>query len=170
MKLKIREIAIFAMLGAVMFVSKVIMEGLPNIHLLGTFIVAFTLTYRAKAVFPIFAYVFANGLWEGFNLFGWLPETYIWFILWGVVMLLPQNMPARIAPVVYMFVSALHGLLFDVFYAPAYVLFLGYEWNDLGLILLSGLPFNILQAVGNFALGILIVPLVTLLRKLEKNL
>ena len=63
MKLKIREIAIFAMLGAIMFVSKVIMEGLPNIHLLGTLVIAYTITYRAKALFPIYAYVFANGLW-----------------------------------------------------------------------------------------------------------
>lgn len=169
MKLKIREIAIFAMLGAVMFVSKLIMEGLPNIHLLGTFIIAFTLTYRQKAIFPICAYLFANGLWEGFNLFGWLPETYIWLILWAVVMLLPKNMPSRVAPVIYMTVSALHGLLFDVFYAPAYVLFAGYDWNDLGVILLAGLPFNIFQAVGNFALGILIVPIATLLRKLDKK-
>ena len=30
------------MLGAVMYASKVIMEIAPNIHLLGTFIVAFT--------------------------------------------------------------------------------------------------------------------------------
>lgn len=169
MKLKIREIAIFAMLGAVMFVSKLVMEGLPNIHLLGTFVIAFTLTYRKKAIFPICAYLFANGIWEGFNLFGWLPETYIWFILWGVVMLLPKNIPSRIAPIIYMMISALHGLLFDVFYAPAYVLFAGYEWHDLGTILLLGLPFSIFQAVGNFVLGILIVPISTLLRKLDKK-
>ena len=53
MKLKIREIAIFAMLGAIMFVSKVVMEGIPNVHLLGTFVVAYTLTYRVKALFSI---------------------------------------------------------------------------------------------------------------------
>ena len=63
-KLKIREITVFAMLGAIMLVSKIVMEGIPNLHLLGTFVVAFTLTYRAKALFPIYTYVFANGLWE----------------------------------------------------------------------------------------------------------
>ena len=93
MKLKTREIAIFAMLGAIMFVSKVVMEGIPNVHLLGTFVVAFTLTYRVKALFPIYGYVFVNGLWEGFSPFGWLPEVYLWLILWGATMLLPQNMP-----------------------------------------------------------------------------
>ncbi len=169
MKLKIREIAVFAMLGAVMFVSKVIMEWLPNIHLLGTLVIAYTITYRAKALFPIYAYVFANGLWEGFKPFDWLPETYLWLILWGITMLLPKNMPPRFAAIVYMIVSALHGLLFDVFYAPAYVLFAGISWERLGMILLVGIPYNILHAVGNFALGTLIIPIATLLRKLDKK-
>ena len=35
MKLRIREMAVFAMLGTLMYVSKIIMEMLPNIHLVG---------------------------------------------------------------------------------------------------------------------------------------
>lgn len=167
--LKIREIAIFAMLGAVMFVSKMVMEGLPNIHLLGTFVVAFTLTYRVKALFPIYMYVFANGLWEGFSLFGWLPEIYLWLILWGATMLLPKNMPKRIAPIVYMTVSALHGLLFGVFYAPVYAIFTSMGWDRVWLWVMAGLPFDLLHCVGNLVLGILIVPIATLLRKLDKK-
>ena len=169
MKLKIREIAIFAMLGAIMFVSKVVMEGIPNVHLLGTFVVAFTLTYRVKALFPIYGYVFVNGLWEGFSPFGWLPEVYLWLILWGATMLLPQNMPKRIAPVVYMTVSALHGLLFGVFYAPVYAIFAGMGWNRVWLWIVAGLPYDILHAIGNFALGMLIIPIVTLLKRLDKK-
>lgn len=169
MKLKTREIAIFAMLGAIMFVSKVVMEGIPNVHLLGTFVVAFTLTYRVKALFPIYGYVFVNGLWEGFSPFGWLPEVYLWLILWGATMLLPQNMPKRIAPVVYMTVSALHGLLFGVFYAPVYAMFAGMGWNRVWLWIVAGLPYDILHAIGNFVLGILILPIATLLRKLDKK-
>lgn len=169
MKLKTREIAIFAMLGAIMFVSKVVMEGIPNVHLLGTFVVAFTLTYRVKALFPIYGYVFVNGLWEGFSPFGWLPEVYLWLILWGATMLLPQNMPKRIAPVVYMTVSALHGLLFGVFYAPVYAIFSGMGWNRVWLWIVAGLPYDILHAIGNFVLGMLIIPIVTLLKRLDKK-
>ncbi len=169
MKLKIREIAIFAMLGAVMFASKLIMEVLPNIHLLGTFVVAFTLTYRAKALFPIYAYVFANGLWEGFRPFDWLPEIYLWFILWGAIMLLPKNMPERIAPVVYMLVSGLHGLLFGIFYAPMYAIFAGVGWNRVWFWILAGLPYDLLHAVSNLTLGMLIIPIVTILRKVDKK-
>ena len=57
MKLRIREMAVFGMLGAVMYVSKMIMEIAPNIHLLGVFTIAFTVVYRKKALYPIYIYV-----------------------------------------------------------------------------------------------------------------
>ena len=41
MKLSTREIAVFGMLGAVMYSSKVLMEIAPNVHLLGVFTMAF---------------------------------------------------------------------------------------------------------------------------------
>ena len=58
MKLKTRELAIFAMLGAIMYVSKMMMEWIPNVHLLGMLTMAYTLVYRRKALYPIFVYLF----------------------------------------------------------------------------------------------------------------
>ena len=63
MKLTIREMAVFAMLGALMFASKRLMEVLPNIHLLGTFIVALTVVYRGKALYPLYIYIFLDHLY-----------------------------------------------------------------------------------------------------------
>ena len=37
------------MLGAVLYASKVAMEFLPNVHLIGVLIVAITVVYRKKA-------------------------------------------------------------------------------------------------------------------------
>ena len=85
--LSIREMAIFAMLGALMFVSKIIMEVLPNIHILGLLIIVYTLTYRVRALIPIYIYVLLNGLIAGFSLW-WVPYLYIWTLLWGATMLL----------------------------------------------------------------------------------
>ena len=170
MKITIREITVFAMLSAVMFASKVAMEGIPNVHLLGTFVVAFTLTYRKKALLPIYGYVFVNGVWEGFSPFGWLPELYIWLILWGAVMLLPKKMPKVMAPIVYMLVSCLHGLFFGVLYSPVYALFSGMGWDRVWLWVLAGLPFDLLHGMGNFALGTLILPIATLLKRIDKKM
>ena len=66
MKLSTREIAVFSMLGAVMYASKMIMEIAPNIHLLGVFTIAFTVVYRKKALYPIYIYVLLNGIFCGF--------------------------------------------------------------------------------------------------------
>ena len=57
MKLSTRELTVFAMPGALMYASKMIMEVSPNVHLLGVFTVAFTVVYRKKALYPIYTYV-----------------------------------------------------------------------------------------------------------------
>ena len=49
---------IFAMLGTLMFCSKIILEVLPNIHLLGMLTMVYTIVYRRKALIPIYIYVF----------------------------------------------------------------------------------------------------------------
>ena len=88
--LTVFELVLFAMLGMVMFVSKIVMEYLPNIHLLAMLTMAYTLVFRAKALIPIYVYVFVNGLYAGFATW-WVPYLYIWTVLWGVTMLLPRS-------------------------------------------------------------------------------
>ena len=103
MKLTAREIAIFGLLGALMYASKMLMELAPNIHLLGVFTIAFTVVYRKKALYPIYIYVLLNGIFSGFNTW-WVPYLYIWTVLWGVTMLLPKKLPKKIRPFIrYLF-------------------------------------------------------------------
>lgn len=61
MKLNVREITVYGMLGALMYVSKIVMEVLPNVHLIGVFTIALTVVYRSKALFPIYIFVFFDG-------------------------------------------------------------------------------------------------------------
>ena len=128
MKLKTREVAIFGMLGALMYASKVFMELLPNVHLLGVFTISFTLVYRKKALYPIYTYVLLNGLFTGFATW-WIPYLYLWTILWGVTMLLPRKIPKKIQPIVYMVVNACHGFLFGTLYAPAQAILFGLSFK-----------------------------------------
>ena len=71
-RLTIKEITVFAMLGTLLFCSKIIMEAFPNIHLLGMFTMVFTIVYRKKALIPIYLYVLLNGLYAGFTMW-WVP-------------------------------------------------------------------------------------------------
>lgn len=162
-RLTVREMAIFGMLGAIMYASKLLLEIAPNIHLLGVFIVSFTVVYRQKALFPIYLYVLLNGIFSGFAVW-WIPYLYIWTCLWGAVMLLPANIPRRIRPLVYMSVCALHGFLFGTLYAPAQALLYGLSFKGMIAWILAGLPWDFLHGISNFFCGILIMPIISGLR------
>ena len=168
-KLTIREMAVFAMLGALMYASKMIMEVAPNVHLLGVFTIAFTVVYRKKALYPIYTYVLLNGIFCGFATW-WIPYLYLWTVLWGATMLLPKRIPEKLRPLVYMLLCAAHGFLFGTLYAPAQALLYGLSFQKMVAWIISGLPWDFVHGVSNFFCGILIVPIVKILTFLEKNL
>lgn len=150
-----------------MYCSKILMEWAPNIHLLGMLTMTYTIVYRKKALYPIYIYILLNGLFAGFSAW-WIPYLYIWTVLWGVTMLLPQNMPKKIAVPVYMLVCGLHGLAFGTLYAPAQALMFGLSLKGTIAWIVAGLPWDAVHALGNLAAGTLIVPLSSLLNKIEK--
>lgn len=167
MKLKTREMVVFAMLGAIMYISKIVMDFAPNIHLLGTFIVAFTVKYRWKALYPIYVFVLITGLLNGFSSW-WIPYLYIWTLLWGITMLLPKKMSQKIKPIVYMVVCASHGFLYGILYAPSQAIIYGLSFDGMIAWIVAGLPFDMIHGISNLFCGILIMPLVNLLNRIER--
>ena len=165
-KLSVREMAAFAMFGALMYASKEIMAVLPNIHLLGMFTMLLTLVYRSKALYPIYVYALLEGLTWGFPVW-WPPHLYIWTLLWGVTMLLPRDMPPRAAMIVYPAVCALHGLAYGALYAPWQALAFGLGWEGTIAWIIAGLPFDAVHAAGNLAAGLMILPLSRILARLN---
>lgn len=155
------------MLGAIMYVSKIIMEIAPNVHLLGVFTIAYTVVYRKKALYPIYIYVLLNGIFSGFAGW-WIPYLYLWTILWGAVMLLPPNIPKKLRPVVYMILCALHGFLFGTLYAPVHAILYGLSFEGMLAWIAAGLPWDLIHGVSNFFCGILVVPVIAALQTAEK--
>lgn len=162
------KMCVFALLASVMFCSKILMEALPNIHLLGMLTMTYTIVFRRRALVPIYLYVFLNGLYAGFNLW-WFPYLYIWTILWGVTMLLPQNWSKKTKAIVYPIVCALHGLLYGTLYAPAQALMFGLDFRGTVAWIMAGIPYDLLHMAGNLLAGLLILPLSQLLQKLLKG-
>lgn len=155
------------MLGALMYASKAIMEVLPNVHLLGVFVIAFTVVYRTKALYPIYTYVIINGFVAGFAIW-WIPYLYLWTLLWGATMLLPKEMPNKIKPIVYMILCALHGFLFGTLYAPAQALLFGLDIKGTVAWIIAGLPWDFIHGVSNFFCGMLICPIIKLLQNADR--
>lgn len=169
MKLTLKEAVIFGMLGAVMYASKLITELLPNIHLIGVFIVAITVVYRKKALYPIYVFIMLTGLLNGFGMW-WIPYLYIWTVLWGAVMLLPKKLPPKATPIIYAIVCSLHGFLYGVLYAPAQAIMYGLDFKGMIAWIVAGFPFDITHGISNFIGGlILITPIISILKIAERT-
>lgn len=160
------ELVVFAMLGTLMFVSKLVLEALPNIHMLGVLTMVYTLVYRKKALVPIYISVLLTGIYAGFSLW-WIPHLYLWTVLWAVTMLLPQNMSAKKKMAVYPVVCALHGLFYGTLFAPAQAIMFGLSLGQMLAWIAAGLPWDLIHAAGNFFIGVLIYPLSRLLLRIK---
>ena len=167
MKIKIKEIAVLGMIAAVMCITDLLMEALPNIHILAPLIVASTVIYRWKAVLAIYAYVFLIGFIQGIGVW-WIPYLYVWTVLWAAVMLLPKNMPQKLKPIVYIAVASLHGFLFGTLYAPAQALLFGFDFKQTLMWIAAGIPFDIIHGVSNFVCSMLIIPIIEVLKRVNR--
>ena len=162
------ELALFGMLGALMFVLKVVMAPLPNIHPVGVLLMTYTVVFRRKALVPLYVYVFLELFESGLSPY-WVPNLYVWAVLWAATMLLPKRMPPAVAAPVYMVVCGLHGLCYGTLWAPAHALLFHLDVRGMLAWIAAGFPFDVTHAIGNFLLGSLILPLSLALKKAVKQ-
>lgn len=177
-RLDLRHILIFSMLGAMILAGKLAFEGIRNVHMVGMLIVTYTVVYRRYALFPLYVFVFLAGLYYGFPQW-WLAYLYIWVVLWGMAMLLPQRTPrflrGRLQPqtvrslqaISYCAVSGLHGLLFGTLYAPFWAWIAKLSFHNTLRWIVAGIPSDLIHCVSNICMGVLIYPLAKLLHRLE---
>ena len=83
-------------------------------------------------------------------------------------MLLPKNIPTKARPIIYMSVCALHGFLFGTRYAPAQAIMFGLDFKATVAWIAAGLPWDFVHGVSNFFCGILICPIISVLKNSEK--
>ena len=167
--LRVRNLAVFALLASLIFASQVALMPLPGVQVVGMLIATVTVAYRVRALIPIYVFVALFILYYGF--FTWnLPYLYIWLPLWGIFMLAPRiKLPAKIKAVFYAVLCGLFGLSFGALYAPAQALFFGFSFEQTVAWVIAGLPVDMVHAASNFASGLLILPLSDLLKKLESR-
>ncbi len=168
-KLSVKEMAVFSMLGVIMFLSKLLMDALPNIHLLAMLTIAYTLVFRKKALYPIYIYVMLLGLIYGFQPW-WVPHLYLWAVLWAGAMLIPKTMKTHWKVVLCIALCGAHGFLYGVMYAPAQALLYGMNWQGMVAWIVAGFPFDIIHGIGNLFAGILIYPISVALTYAKKVL
>lgn len=165
-KQRLVELILLVIFGVIMFISKMIMEFLPNVHAVAMFIAVFTLSYRYKALISIYVYAFLTGFIFGFSTW-WYPYLYIWTVLWALIMLIPKRLSVKWKVIISGIFCALHGLLYGTLYAPFQALIFGLSFEGTIAWIVAGLPWDVIHMCGNIALATLIYPLYKTLERLK---
>ena len=170
---QLRDFFIFALFAAMMVSTKLLMNALPNIHLIAMLTILLTRFYRAKALIPVYLFVLIDGIVEGFFLSVWVMHSYIWLILWLWAMLIPRNIPKTAEIFIYPALGALHGALYGILSSPpTYFFFIpksSWSWQSYTAYIAAGLPYDAAHACGNFCACMLVLPLLELMRMLRKK-
>ena len=79
-KLTVRELVLFAVLGAMTFAAKYVMSFLPNIEPVSLCVMLYAVVFGKKWVYPVYLYVLLEILFYGISLWN-INYLYIWAVL-----------------------------------------------------------------------------------------
>lgn len=153
-----RETAILAFSAALLFALQVLLAPLPNIELVSLLVVLYTITFRKKALFPIYTFVVLEGLLYGFQLW-WGMYLYVWLILWAIALRFSHRQRTSFQ---WALLTGVFGLLFGFLCAFAYIPVSGLKAAFAWWV--AGIPWDVVHGASNFALTLaLFHPLQTVL-------
>ena len=147
LKLTVREMVLFAILGAMTFAAKYVMSFLPNIEPSSLMVMLFAVVFGKKWVYPTYLYVAMEVLFYGINLWT-INYLYIWAVL-AVAALLLKDMKSSLG---WAMVSGIFGLLFGVLCGIVDVFIGGFSYAVTKWV--SGIPFDIAHCFGNFFIAL----------------
>ena len=159
-KLRLSELILFGILGALTFAMKVVMAGLPNIEPVSLCVLVYAVVFGYKALYPLYTYVAMEILYFGLGTWN-ICYLYVWTVL-AVAAILLRDMES---PLAWAILSGVFGLLFGALCAIVDVFIGGFGYAVTKWA--SGIPFDIAHCVGNFCIALVMFkPLRALLEKL----
>ena len=159
-KLTIREITLFAVLGAMMFALQVVMAPLPNIEPVSLLVMIFAAVFGWKALYPVYVFVVMEILFYGISTWN-IYYLYVWAVLAFAAILMRK----QTQPLAWALLSAVYGLMFGALCGIVDIFIGGFGYAAAKWV--SGIPFDLLHCGGNFVIALIMFrPLRTALEKL----
>lgn len=159
-KLRLREMILLALIGAMMLATQVALAALPNIHLVAVLIILAALLFGWKALFSVYIFVLLEGLIYGFSMW-FVNYLYVWTVLAAIAVLFRKNRSRWF----WAAVAGVFGLLFGALCAIPYF-FVG-GWAAAFSYWVAGIPFDLIHCVSNAVLTFaLLMPLYHLCERL----
>lgn len=157
--MSVQRITRIALLSAILYVSKVALEFLPNIELVSLLVILYSLVFGWETILIVTVFNMFELIQWGFGTW-WFSYLYVWPLLCVITMLLKKLIKEEF--VIWAIVSGVFGLIFGSLFAVFYL------FVDRGYALaywISGLPWDVVHCVGNFVLMLLVgKPLYKLLK------
>lgn len=162
--MSVQKLTKIALLSAILYVSKMVLDFLPNVELVSFLIILYTLvfgkeTFITVTVFNLFQMMqWGLGTWT-------ISYFYVWPLLCLMTLLLKKIIKEEF--LIWSMVSGVFGLIFGSLFAvlylfidPAYALS---YW-------IAGLPWDVWHAVWNFVLMLVLgKPLYRILNKMKTS-
>ncbi|MBQ8877649.1 MAG: hypothetical protein IJ029_02895 [Lachnospiraceae bacterium] len=160
--MSVQKLTRIALLSAILYVSKLALDFLPNIELVSLFIILYALVFGTETLIIVTVFNLLQIIQWGIGTWT-ISYLYVWPLLCLVTLLLKKLMKEEF--VLWSIVSGLFGLLFGSLFAilylfvdPAYALA---YW-------ISGLPWDVWHAAWNFVLMLVLgKPLYSVLIKMK---
>lgn len=159
----IRKITRIALLSAILYVSKVALEFLPNVELVTLFTILFTLVFGAEAFLIVTVFNMFEFIQWGFGVW-WVSYLYVWPLLCLMTLMLKKLVKEEF--LVWSVVSGVFGILFGALFAIAYLpVNPGYALT----YWIAGLPWDVWHGIWNFILMLVLGKPLYQILKLMKN-
>jgi len=148
-KLQVKDITLYAILGALLFALKMVMAGLPNIEPVSLLVMVYAVVFGWKSLWSVYLYVLLECFTWGFNTW-----TTAYLYVWLVLFVLARALRRMESPLSWAILSGAFGMCFGLLCAPVCLLSGG--WAYAVSWWLSGIPYDLLHGAGNFVMALLL--------------
>lgn len=144
--MSVQKITRIALLSAILYVSKVALEFLPNVELVSFLVILYTLVFGKETFIIVTVFNFLELIQWGVGSW-WISYLYLWPMLCLITLLLQKIIKEEF--LLWSIVSGVFGLIFGSLFALVYIpIDPAYAFT----YWISGLPWDVWHAAWNFVL------------------
>ena len=161
-RMSIYKLTRIALLSAILYVSKVALEFLPNVELVSLLVILYTLVFGKETFLTVTVFNLFELIQWGFGTW-WFSYLYVWPLLCLITLILKKLIKEEI--LVWAILSGCFGLIFGSLFVIVYIpINLSYALT----YWISGLPWDVWHGVCNFILMLVLgKPLYLLLIRMK---
>ena len=168
-RITVGDIAEIGVMSALIEVSKLFMQGIPNVELTSFWLIMFTLYFGKKVFYVIPVFILLEGLIYGFGLW-WIMYLYVWPLLVCIIYLLRKKADIWCCSLV----SAIFGFGFGLLCSVPYF-FMGLPDGGIAggvrsavVWFIAGIRWDIVHGISNFVIMlILYTPIQKVIKKIK---